>query len=265
MEVFKASDLLRATRDLNNDASLCFESARTEGFRLSAIDNFGKTLEYVQSLAQQYGLRMSALHASQLIASISAARHTLDNNATERIATMLCVTVENELSLRVFLAIPPERKQFYDSPRDGWDQAIERFPDCVTDVEEMHRCFSLSRYSASVFHSVQAIEHGLIAAGKWLGVKDPMSGWTAVSNELKKITGKKYTERTSLESTHFEFIEQLHGTVEALKNAWRNKISHATGRIKIGADFSPEVALEIMMASRAFMRRLAVDLPSVAE
>jgi hypothetical protein len=93
-------------------------------------------------------------------------------------------------------------------------------------------------------------------------VQDPKSGWTAVSNELSKIVKKKYADLTQFEQQNFAFLEQIQGTVEALKNAWRNKIGHVQGRLTLmGKDFTPEIAEEILFASRAFMRRLADGLP----
>jgi hypothetical protein len=46
-----------------------------------------------------------------------------------------------------------------------------------------------------------------------------------------------------------------------MKLAWRNKVNHATGRPIVMSEFMPEVAEEIIMASRGFMRRLAEGLP----
>jgi len=143
------------------------------------------------------------------------------------------------------------------------DVVIDRFPDTVTDIEEARKCFALSRYAATVFHTLQVVGVGLIELGKFMKVNDPKSGWTAVANELKKIVAKKYEDRTDFERQHFELLEQVQGTVEALKNAWRNKVSHAQGRLILRTkDFSPEVAEEILYASRSFMRRLATDLPA---
>jgi hypothetical protein len=106
------------------------------------------------------------------------------------------------------------------------------------------------------------VEVGLIHLGDFLGVKDPLSGWTAVTNELKRLVTKKYTDKNQFERDNTKFIEQMQGCTEALKNAWRNKISHAHGRLYLlAADFSPDIAEEIRMASRAFMRRLATELP----
>jgi hypothetical protein len=76
---------------------------------------------------------------------------------------------------------------------------------------------------------------------------------------------KKYNERNDFEKQNFPFLEQVQGTVEALKNAWRNKISHAQGKlILLTTDFTPEIAEEIILATRAFMRRLGEGLPFAA-
>ena len=90
---------------------------------------------------------------------------------------------------------------------------------------------ALEIYPAAVFHSIQIVEAGLIELGKFISVEDPKSGWTAVANKLKKIVSSKHEDRTKFERQNFEFIEQVKGTVEALKNAWRNKISHAEGKL----------------------------------
>jgi hypothetical protein len=62
---------------------------------------------------------------------------------------------------------------------------------------------------------------------------------------------------------HSQFLEQIDATIEALKSAWRNKISHAQNKLTLlTRDFSREVSEEIVFASRSFMRRLATDAPT---
>jgi hypothetical protein len=101
--------------------------------------------------------------------------------------------------------------------------------------------------------------------GTFIGVTDPHSGWTAVANRLQQIISTKHPARTDFERDNFPFIEQVQGTTEALKNAWRNKVSHAHGKLAVlTADFSSEVAEEILYATRAFMRRLADGLPQAS-
>ena len=161
-----------------------------------------------------------------------------------------------------FWSLSVREAELYSHPRKGWEEIIEQFPDAITDVEEASKCFALSRYAAAIFHSVQVVEVGLIELGKLIGVTDPLSGWTATTNALQSIIKKGHEARTPFEQQHFPFLEQMHGTVEGLKNAWRNKVSHVHAKLTLlTADFSPDVAEEILFATRAFMRRLATDAP----
>jgi hypothetical protein len=171
----------------------------------------------------------------------------------------------DEMESKCFWALTTREREYYEQPRNGWDEIIARLPDSVTDIEEASKCFALSRYAAAIFHSIQVVEVGLIELGEFIGVNDPHSGWSAVSTALDKVIAKKHQDRTVFERNNFGFLEQVQGTVGALKNAWRNKISHAEGRLTLMTkDFSPEVAEEILFATRAFMRRLADGLPPKA-
>jgi hypothetical protein len=54
----------------------------------------------------------------------------------------------------------------------------------------------------------------------------------------------------------------MHATAGALNNAWRNNFSHAQGKLVLmTSEFSRDIAEEIMVASRSFMRRLATEMP----
>lgn len=170
--------------------------------------------------------------------------------------------LHDELTKAEFLSLTPRESEYYAQPREGWSEIISRFPEVGDDVEEAYKCFALSRYPAAVFHSVQVLEVGLIDLGTFIGVNDPTSGWSAVEKRLKKVLSTEYRDRTTFEKQNYEFLEQVHGTTEGLKNAWRNKVSHAQGRLALmTANYSPEIAEEILFASRAFMRRLADGLP----
>jgi hypothetical protein len=168
----------------------------------------------------------------------------------------------DEATASQFFSLTPKEAHVFSNPRNGWETVIERFPSIVDDVEEASKCFALSRYSAAVFHSIQIVEAGLTELGTFLKVTDPHPGWTAVAQALKRVIDKKHQDRTKFEKSNFKFLEQTQGTVEGWKNAWRNKISHSQGRLVLmTSEFSPEVAEEILFATRAFMRRLASDLP----
>jgi len=209
------------------------------------------------------GLIASAATSRKILRLVSDSEKTPTVGEIRRLSEELSERLIDETSAMSFFSLSASEAQMYNQPRAGWQEIISRFPNIVDDVEEARKCFALSRYSGAVFHSLQIVEVGLIELGTFIGVTDPHSGWTAVANQLKKIVSKKYDDRTEFEKTHAAFLEQVQATVEALKNAWRNKISHAQGRLVLMTkDFSPEVSEEILFATRAFMRRLSEGLPS---
>jgi hypothetical protein len=211
-------------------------------------------LELVASLASARRLRQLVVH------------HESDPEKDKGIyncAKELQGRLVDELEGKYFWSLTTMEAAYYTKPLEGWKEIVNRFPTTLTDIEEMSKCFALSRYAGAVFHSVQAVECGLIELGEFLNVNDPKSGWTAVNGKLTTLVTKtKYSDLDPLYQTHFAFLEQVNGTVGALNNAWRNKISHAQGRLVLmTSEFSPDVAEEIMIASRSFMRRLATEMP----
>jgi hypothetical protein len=172
--------------------------------------------------------------------------------------------LEDDLHSRVFLNLTPNEAEIYQKPfDDGWSGITNRFKAATGDVEEMRKCFALGRYPASVFHSMQVIEHSLIELGACLGVKDHKPGWNATTRELARIVSTSHDKRTDWERKHFLFIEQMNAVTQSLMTAWRHKIDHAAGRLTLlSGDFNADIAADIISATRAFMRRLSTELPT---
>jgi hypothetical protein len=178
-------------------------------------------------------------------------------------AMMARQSLMHELEARVFFPVDSADAHYYREPRRDWESVTGRFPETIGDIEEAGRCYALKRYAACVFHCMQIAEHGLLALGEFMQLEDPKSGFTAVSNGLQRIKTRKYSDLTEFEQEHFAFFEQMNASVQAIKDAWRNKVNHAQGKLALmTTDFTPAVAIEIYMATRGFMRRLATELPN---
>jgi hypothetical protein len=174
--------------------------------------------------------------------------------------------ITDEAEAKVFFALNVIKAEYYKNPRKGWEEIIERFPDALTDVEESQLCYALERYAAAVFHSLQVVEIGLIELGRVLVVTDPQTGWNATTKKLNTVLNTKYPSRTPFQQQHQKFLEQIAATIEMLKSAWRNKVSHAQDKlVLLRTDFTPAIAEEILIASRSFMRRLATEAPATPD
>lgn len=213
-----------------------------------------RLLKYSRMLCTRINLRICVKHIDELLRSVEGG--WLGANALGA----LMANVTRELSCQLFVGIAPERQDLYENGRAGWDEIIAAFPASGDDVEEMNKCYALCRYPATVFHSLMVVEHGLVALGKRLGVTDPKEGWDATFRELDKIVKAGHSKNHT--GLNFEFLQQLHTCVEAMKLAWRNKVNHATGKpLVMSGGFAPVVAEEIVTASRGFMRRLVEGIP----
>lgn len=235
-------------------------SAENPSHSYRATKDACKLIAGAESACRAIGLRASAATIRKIAAL--GTEEQPSRMALVELAGELDGRLNDEMRETYFMVLTPRESQFYGNPREGWEDIIKRFPASLGDVEEAAKCLALSRYAATVFHSIQVVEIGLIELGRFLDVKDPLPGWTATSGRLKEIVKKPYKDRSPLENENYAFVEQTEGTVEALKNAWRNKISHAHGKLVVlTADFTPEIAEDILYASRTFMRRLTEGLP----
>lgn len=208
---------------------------------------------------EHFGFRVSASSTRDLIAILDGTHPS--SNLHDYILIWRAGLMK-ELEATLFLPVEYSVARFYREPRRDWEEVISRFPEAIDDIEEAGKLYALGRYPASVYHSMQIIEFGLLELGRFMKVNDPKSGFTAVSNALEQLLKKPYGQLSDFDKQHRSFFEQINFTVQSVKNACRNKISHAEGRaVLMTSDFSPHIAMEIYTATRGFMRRLATELP----
>jgi hypothetical protein len=208
-----------------------------------------------------FNLTLSSMTTERILSACDKDSYTSD--AFKGDMKELVSRTQDELKSKLFFFVAVEDAPYYIEPLKGWTEVVERFPDAISDIEEANKCFALARYAAAVFHSVQVVEHGMIALGRLLKVKDPRPGFTATSNELTRILNIPYTRRPRTMQRRSAFLEQVQGVIAPLQTAWRNKINHADGKLTVlTADFTPEIAQEILVATRSLMRRLATDMPT---
>lgn len=216
----------------------------------------------LQAMAATYSLNASDQQCQRIIRNCQSKEMRVSCGEMRDDLRELRRRFEDDFKGNLFLKLTAQEADQYREPLNGWKEVGGKFPEAIRDIEEMRRCFALERYPASVFHSMQVIEHGLIHLGKWLGVKDPKPGWNATTRELTRICRLDAKSRDSWETRHFGFIGQMDAVAYSLMTAWRHKIDHASGRLALlPGDFAPEIAEEIISATRGFMRRLAVELP----
>lgn len=168
---------------------------------------------------------------------------------------------EDEFGRHFFLHLSRKEAEQYRNPLNQWREAVDRFPLIRYNVEESIKCFALNRYGASAFHILQVAEYGVIQVADVLDVSGDKPGWGSLKR-LHDLIKVPFPQRTDLAKQHTKLLEDIVPLALAMKDAWRHKLDHVDNQLKwIDTDFSPNVVEDIVSAVRAFMRKLATDLP----
>lgn len=218
---------------------------------LTVGENLARDLRLSSSLRQFKRIK-------EALNGVDAKPYPLRPAALRVMLTELGTRVSEELEDRLFLFVLPENAALYRLPLEGWGETRKKFPSASYDVEEAGRCIALERSTAAVFHLMRALEFGLVALGKTLGIaEEQLSGqnWdriiVAIEAAIRKVQlGERHEQKSadthfySLAATQFAFF----------KDAWRNYVSHA------GVSYNTEQAVGIHRSVRDFMRQIATRL-----
>jgi hypothetical protein len=146
----------------------------------------------------------------------------------------------------------------YEKPLDGWDVVLVRFPDAAVDVEEASKCFATDRHTASVFHLMRVLEHGLDGIAKLLNpAVDWYSSWEAYLQKLNAAWKAKYNDPKDPDHRKWtRFFSEVELHFHAIKITLRNPTMH-----KLEKTYTEEAADQVYVEVRSLMRYLAVELP----
>lgn len=170
---------------------------------------------------------------------------------------------EDDFKSAFFLHLSPKQAELYQNPEKDWESVASRFYKIKYNIEESGKCFAMERYGAAVFHILQVAEYGVIKIGELMNVLGDKPGWSCLK-KLQDLISIPYPQRTPLAQKHSKFLQDVIPLAVVVKDSWRHKLDHVDNQIVwVDTDFSPEVADEVIKATRGFMRKLAAELPRI--
>lgn len=161
----------------------------------------------------------------------------------------LFVLQQNE----VMLMAPVEQLLAFDGkPVEDFSMA---FPKASFEIEEAAKCCALNRHTASVFHCMRALECGIRALSKFLGIPDPVKpaekNWGKILESLNNAIDTKWPKHTRIGNTIGDRMSALFATLDAVKNPWRNATMH------VETIYAPHEAIHIARCTGMFLLDLA--------
>lgn len=218
-------------------------------------------LGVLKGLATEYDFRSVASQCERIIAYCEQRQMNVRAGDFRDHLMELRRRAEDELKGNFFLHLTLAEADQFKNPVKGWEDVAVRFPKVRFNIEESGKCHALGRLGASVFHILQVAEYGVIQVADLFGVSGDKPGWGSLQR-LKKLQETPYKERQGLELKYSKLLDDVVPLALVVRDSWRHKLDHVDNQIRwMQTDFSPDVADEIIKATRGFMRKLAAELP----
>jgi HEPN domain-containing protein len=141
------------------------------------------------------------------------------------------------LQLRAFASIPRDRTDYFEQEAMFGEQVAGVLRDASADIKSAGNCFAAEEYTATVFHLMRAVEHGLRALAKKLRVKLTHSrrplriedaDWNNVITACKnKIDAARRLPPGPRRREKLESYSDAVDHCTYMKDIWRNNVSHA--------------------------------------
>lgn len=128
------------------------------------------------------------------------------------------------------------------------------FPNASFEIEEAAKCWALSRYTASVFHSMRALECGIRSLCKFLSIPDATrpaeKNWAIILKSITQKVDENWPRNTRVSDSMGARFEALLATLDTVKNPWRNATMH------VETIYAPHEALHILRCTSMFLLEL---------
>lgn len=198
-----------------------------------------------------------SLH-EQVRRTIAHAKKQDPNNVHHLIAVIgeISHNIVSELTTHLFLCVNSELKWHYLTPEAVVGEAFEAtFPDAVKDAHSGIRCFVLDEWTASVFHFMRVLEHGIRSMCTTVEISIEniqLENWKNILDQVeKKIRDMEQLARSQEKIEKIKFLSEAAANFRYFKDAWRNHVSHSR------ATYDSKDAKRVMDHVIDFMQQLA--------
>ncbi len=208
---------------------------------------------HAEALCGVAGLRHSLVTLSRLRMEFSAGiRHGAAGQGLTHFNDLL-VSELNDCNL--FL-MPKGRASYYRSERFFGDAVFDAFPSARPDVAEAGSCYATGCHTASVFHCMRALEHGLRAFALEVGRTYDREQWANIIDQIEVEIAKVRKNgiagmSKAKKDDNLRFWSEAAKEFSYFKDGWRNHVVHAR------ASYDENSALSLLHHTRNFMTTLS--------
>lgn len=259
---FEAVRLLQHVMTFISERKLTSHKTEKDGsVTIIPIDN-STTLQIINDRNTDLRAALNVLGAKITLMALDDFDKTLRElptwEALEKHAQDVSRTLRRELTQAKVLALSSHEIGFYQPAIPLFGATFEgKFPtDGAFELDEAAKCLALGRPTAAVFHLMRVMEIGIKALAACLGIPDPVKpaerNWSLILGKIMDDGIKvKWPNAAARMVPECVAMEQLHASLDAVKNPFRNTTMHVESK------FTDSEAQHILALVKGFMMRLA--------
>jgi hypothetical protein len=165
-------------------------------------------------------------------------------------------TIDVGLKGHLIYRYPAEKAEVLRRWTTDWQAALKAFPSAGADVKASVDLWAMHHSTASVFHLMRVLEHGLRALALHLEKTFDVQTWQVIIDQIEsqiKALSKSLPPGPQ-KSARLQFLSEVAKEFSFFKDGWRNHVMH--NRVT----YNDEQARSVMDHVRSFMNRLSVEL-----
>lgn len=170
--------------------------------------------------------RMTKISVESLIDKLKNMEQ-LDFKSFEGMIEQCYKRLYDELGLLHIFGLDAKHSEYFEGVNFG-AEVSDKFPsDLAYEIDEANKCLAFDRSTAAVFHLMRAMEIGLVAVRRCLGIPESQKpadrNWGVI---IKLINSEVSQKAFCNKSNDKPFFQEVHASLDAIKTAWRNPTMH---------------------------------------
>lgn len=165
-------------------------------------------------------------------------------------------TIHSGLEWQLVYRYPQEKNAVLTNWKENWSPVLSKFPSAEADIIAGVDLWALQHHTASAFHFMRVLEHGLRALAQDVGKSFDIQNWQNIIDEIEAEIRQigKNAPRGSEKSERLRFLSEAAKEFVYFKDGWRNHVAHSR------ANYDEYQARGILEHVKAFMTALSSKL-----
>ena len=162
-------------------------------------------------------------------------------------------TIVNGTKRQLVYRYPTAKGQVLERWKNDWGPALKAFKSAESDIKAGMDIWALGHGTASVYHFMLVLEHGLRALATDVGKSFDLQNWHGIIDEIQSAITElnKTLPKGTARNDRLQFLSLAAAEFRYFKDGWRNHVAH--GR----ATYDEHQARSVMEHVRTFMNVLS--------